>query len=657
MSRARSRGTQWRERPLKLTYKPRIINNLNESIGPSCARISVGTGSVVPSVAGRKGESPLIMRRTLKPPKTSRNERHSAAWGKRVALMLVLALGVAQGQRSNTIRTQKVSRMSPEVQQEFNRWGVHSNRQIGVIVQYKQTPQSASLLRAQGMGALLSHHLGMINGRAFHVPASKLADLANDPDVAFVSLDHPVKAFDDYTDTTINASSFWNLGYDGTGIGVAVIDSGVNDSHSDLGNGAYSRVLYHQDFTGTTAYLNHKKIWDLYGHGTHVAGIIGANGGKSNGRYSGLAPNVNLIDLRVLDANGSGSDSMVIAAIQQAIALKNTYNIRVINLSLGRGIATGYAQDPLCQAVESAWNAGIVVVVAAGNFGRISVSGSNGYGAVAAPGNDPLVLTVGAMKAMGTYSRTDDQIASYSSKGPTTFDHVVKPDIVAPGNTVVSTNSKGSTLEGEFPANDVAGNSSSQDYFILSGTSMATPAVAGGVALMLEKDPTLTPDQVKARLMKTATKSFPVSTTATDPTTGQTFTSYYDLFTVGAGYVDLGAALASTDKAPATIGSALSPTAVFNSSDGTVSLTNGNSTIDPSSVVWGTSVVWGSSVVWGANVSGSSVVWGTSVVWGASANNGFSVVWGASSDSASSVVWGTSLLDANGAFNAAVGED
>src|SRR5262249_50818257 len=180
---------------------------------------------------------------------------------------------------------------------------------------------------------------------------------------------------------------------------------------------------------------------------------------------------------------------------------------------------------------ESAWNTGIVVVAAAGNYGRVSVNGSNGYGTVAAPGNDPLVLTVGAMKSMGTYSRRDDQIASYSSKGPTTFDHVVKPDVVAPGNLVVSTNSKGSTLESEFPANDVSGSSSGQDYFVLSGTSMAAPAVAGGVALMLQKDSTLTPDQVKARLMKTASKSFPTSTTATDPATGQTYTAFYDLFT------------------------------------------------------------------------------------------------------------------------------
>jgi serine protease AprX len=192
-------------------------------------------------------------------------------------------------------------------------------------------------------------------------------------------------------------------------------------------------------------------VWDLYGHGTHVAGIIGRNGNKSNGRYAGVAPNVNLIDLRVLDANGAGSDSEVIAAIQQAIALKNTYNIRIINRSLGRGIFSGYAQVPLCQAVESAWRAGIVVVAAAGNYGRISMNGSNGYGTVAAPGNDPLVITVGAMKAMGTYSRTDDQIASYSSKGPTTYDHVVKPDVVAQGNLVVSTNSPREHSGTSFP--------------------------------------------------------------------------------------------------------------------------------------------------------------------------------------------------------------
>jgi serine protease AprX len=597
-------------------------------------------------------------KRAAKP--AGRGERHSAAWGKRLSLMLILATGMAFGQRWNNPTAGETGRFSSRIAPELSgllakaHQGSTHGQTVKVIVQYKQVPTSAHYATMQNRGGRLHVKLHSIKGAAFTIPVSALAALEADPEIASVTIDHPLKGMDDYTDAAMNASTAWNAGYDGSGIGVAVIDSGINDNHLDLWNSTQtsSRVVYHQDFTGTTAYNAYGHlVYDLYGHGTHVAGIIGGNGYRSGGRYAGVAPNVNLIDLRVLDGNGSGSDSMVIAAIQQAIALQNTYNIQVINLSLGRGISVGYAQDPLCQAVEAAWNSGIMVVVAAGNYGRISVSGSNGYGTVAAPGNDPLVLTVGAMKAMGTYSRTDDQIASYSSKGPTTYDHVVKPDLVAPGNMVVSLDAHASTLEGEFPGNEVAGNHTNHDYFILSGTSMATPAVAGGVALLLQQNPSLTPDQVKARLMKTAYKTFPTSSTATDTNTGQTFTSYYDLFTVGSGYMDLGAALTNTDLAPAAVGSALSPTAVYNS-NGTVTLSNGNSSVAPSSVVWGTSVVWGSSVVWGANVSGSSVVWGTSVVWGSSITSGFSVVWGASSGtSATSVVWGASLLGTNGAFS------
>src|SRR6202021_381571 len=166
---------------------------------------------------------------------------------------------------------------------------------------------------------------------------------------------------------------------------------------------SYSRVVYHQDFTGTATSNANGAQYDLYGHGTHVAGIIGGNGYLSAGRFTGVAPKVNLIDLRALDANGSGSDSNVIAAIQQAIALKNSYNIRVINLSLGRGIPVSYTQDPLSQAGEAAWQRGLLGGGAAGNYGRLSVNGSNGFGTITAPGNDPFVLTVGAMKSMDTY--------------------------------------------------------------------------------------------------------------------------------------------------------------------------------------------------------------------------------------------------------------
>jgi serine protease AprX len=590
---------------------------------------------------------------------TGRGERHSAAWGKRLSILL-LATSTAFAQQSGQHSGSFPNTMNSEVQQFVRGVGLNSTSPVKVIVRYKQVPSAATMTRMQGMGGRLSNRLDLVRGASFSVPANALSALANDPEVESVSLDHPLKSMDDYTDAAMNVSAAWNAGYDGSGIGVAVIDSGINDNNADLWDStdSYSRVVYHQDFTGTSiTNWSGKTVYDLYGHGTHVAGIIGGNGYKSGGRYAGVAPNVNLVDLRALDVNGAGSDSTVIAAIQAAISLKSTYNIKVINLSLGRGISTGYAQDPLCQAVESAWNAGIVVVVAAGNFGRISVNGSNGYGTVAAPGNDPLVLTVGAMKAMGTYSRTDDQIASYSSKGPTTYDHVVKPDIVAPGNLVVSIDDHNSTLENEYPGNEVAGNYTNHDYFVLSGTSMATPAAAGAVALLLQQHPSLTPDQIKARLMKTAYKTFPTSTIATDPTTGETYTSFYDLFTVGAGYLDLGAAIANNDKASAVVGSALSPTATINYSTGAVTLSNGNAAVASSSVVWGSSVLWGSSVVWGANVSGSSVVWSSSLVWGASVTSGFSVVWGASAnDTASSVVWGASLLSGNNGFSGNISE-
>ena len=161
-----------------------------------------------------------------------------------------------------------------------------------------------------------------------------------------------------------------------------------------------SRVVYSQSF------VSGQDASDGYGHGTHVAGIIGANGDDSTGpsfarTFKGVAPNVNLINLKVLDQNGSGQEADVIEAIETAIVLKDTYNIRVINLSLGRPVFESYTLDPLCQAVEAAWKAGIVVVVAAGNTGRDNSLGTHGYGTIASPGNDPYVITVGATNAKG----------------------------------------------------------------------------------------------------------------------------------------------------------------------------------------------------------------------------------------------------------------
>jgi serine protease AprX len=521
-----------------------------------------------------------------------------------------------------------------------------SKQWVNVIVQYRVPPTQTNFAKVLAKGGALQQNLPAINGGAFTVKGSALKALTKDPDVAYVSPDRTVRAtatVTDYYDQAVLAPYAWSKNLSGSGIGVAVIDSGIsNGKDFTRANGTGSRIVYNQNFAD-----GQNTVADLYGHGTHVAGIVAGNGRNSYGTtfrktFMGVADNVNLINLRVLDQNGAGRDSAVIAAIQTAISLKSKYNIRVINLSLGRPVYESYKLDPVCQAVESAWKAGIVVVVAAGNEGRNDTVHTDGYGTIAAPGNDPYAITVGAMKAMGTSARADDLVASYSSKGPTLYDHVVKPDIVAPGNMAISVlASSSATLMKAFPKNIVAASSYSTNpkgassYFTLSGTSMATPVVSGAVALLLQKNTHLTPDQVKARLMKSAYKIFPRNSTATDPITSKTYVSQYDIFTVGAGYLDIQAALSNADLAPATLGSARSP-AVARDKSGNVYLVTGSSVLWGGSIMWGVSAVWGTSVVWGTNVTGESVLWGASAPWASSDDKGYSVLWG------TSIVWGTS---------------
>jgi len=401
---------------------------------------------------------------------------------------------------------------------------------VDVIVRYKVAPLNRHFDRVHSLGGVDKRRFKQIPGAAFTMPASALQTLAQDPDVAYISLDRKVRSHLDLSAAAINAAAAWSSSYTGTGIGVAVIDSGIDSQVQDLGNSngqtdpAHSRVVYAENFlvpaTNPDGNRNnaHYQTNDGYGHGTHVAGIIAGNGFLSSGvsaitTYKGIAPAANLIDFQVLDANGEGQDSTVIAALEEAINLKSKYNIRVINLSLGRPVYESFAQDPLCQAVEQAWKAGIVVVVAAGNDGRDNSVDNGGYGTINAPGNDPYVLTVGAMNAKFTPFAGDDVITTYTSRGPTMIDHIVKPDIMAPGNHVSSILDNNAYLAKTYPQNIVnplvyQAQGGGQSYLILNGTSMATGVVSGAVADLLSADPYLTPDQVKAVLMLSANKQF-----------------------------------------------------------------------------------------------------------------------------------------------------
>ncbi len=340
--------------------------------------------------------------------------------------------------------------------------------------------------------------LPSVGGQVAYVANASLTALANLPGVESVSLDRRVYGTLERTGATIGSN--WvreQLGFDGTGIGVAIIDSGVANWHDDLGS---RRVVRFADFVNFQP-----AAYDDYGHGTHVAGIIAGNGHDSQGRRRGIAPGATLLVEKVLDGTGQGYISNVIAAIDYAIANKDTFGIRVLNLSVAAGVYESYTTDPLTLAAKRAVEAGLVVVSAAGNLGR-SPEGNEQRGGVGAPGNAPWVISVGASSHNGTVDRGDDSVAAFSSRGPTAIDHQAKPDLVAPGVGIESLAEAGSTLWNTKPAMRLWGTvpTATEPYLSLSGTSMAAPVVSGTIALMLQANPSLLPHQVKAILEVTA---------------------------------------------------------------------------------------------------------------------------------------------------------
>jgi subtilisin family serine protease len=283
----------------------------------------------------------------------------------------------------------------------------------------------------------------------------------------------------------VRADQVWAQGTTGRGVTVAILDSGVARD-ADLVE-PRNRILASVNFADERA------MADPGGHGTHVAGIAAGNGRSSAGAFVGIAPEANIVDVRVLSTTGSGRISSVVRGIEWVLAHKTTYNIRVLNLSFGAPAPTSYRTDPMSAAVEIAWRRGLVVVVAAGNAGP-------GRDTVHSPGIDPFAITVGATDDNTTVSTSDDTLATFSSWG--SADSNAKPDLVAPGRRIISLRVPGSALDLLFPDRVVTLPSGST-FIRLSGTSMATPVVAGAAALLLERRPNLEPDQVKALLVGT----------------------------------------------------------------------------------------------------------------------------------------------------------
>jgi serine protease AprX len=545
-------------------------------------------------------------------------------------------------------------------------------------------------------------YLGVLNGSVLELPNSLLKPLALDTNTLRLHFDRPAFKENYRTSITIGARAVQRVtGYTGAGIGIAVIDSGIASWHDDLTNRLTAVYPYgNQRVAAFVDLVNGRTApYDDDGHGTHVAGIIAGNGYDSNGQKAGVAPDASLVVLKVLDQDGNGKVSDIIRALDWVLTNRSKFNIRVVNLSVGAGIHESCWTDPLALAAKRVVEAGVVVVAAAGNMGR-NADGQPQYGGIGAPGNAPWVLTVGASSTMGTTTRDDDTTAAFSSRGPTYLDWQAKPDLVAPGVGTVSLAAPDSTLyrtdaqyllPGLVPTPDLP-------YLSLSGTSMAAPVVAGSAALMLQANPNLTPNAIKAILQYTA-QEYPA----------------YNPLTEGAGFLNtLGAVrlarfyavvtpeqrvpvqslwskhliwgnhllrggLPDPDQSAFELGTVWGSARTDRGSD----IVWGSTCSDPDCdhIVWGSShgndtsvwrtacvdpacdnVVWGTAdsvdnIVWGTDCGGAdcdNIVWGTvdadNIVWGTAAP-GDNIVWGTAD--ANNIVWGT----ANGTDNIVWGTD
>ena len=328
----------------------------------------------------------------------------------------------------------------------------------------------------------VKYRLPMIDSYVVEIPKEKIGQLKKIKGIKKVESDTHITAQMNVARETVNGRWASENRITGRGVGVAVLDTGIYP-HKDF-TGIRNRIIAFKDFVN-----EYEFPYDDNGHGTHVSGIIGGDGYKSNGKYKGIAPDCHLIGVKVLDESGSGKISDVLAGLQWVIDNRKKYNINLVNVSVGTEDRDNEGEESaLVRGINAAWDAGLVVVVAAGNNGPKRMS-------VTTPGISRKVITVGSSDDKETVDILGDYITNYSGRGPTSA-CIRKPDVVAPGSNIISCDTDKKYIPGENTKIQEIG------YITKSGTSMATPVVTGSIALMLTRNKRITNKEIKLKLKK-----------------------------------------------------------------------------------------------------------------------------------------------------------
>lgn len=441
-----------------------------------------------------------------------RPRRAGVSWGGRAAVRRGAAGAVALLLAPAAVAASLTAGPATEVVAASGTTGEAHSGAVSVIVRERPGAGDAPERALAAVGGSKDRPLTLIDGYSATLPADKVDELAQAPGVFSVSPNAGVQlatessamrgtgSMFEIAQHITNADELWRKGITGKGVDVALIDSGVVPVDGLRRPG---KVINGEDFslerfdctTGSCVDSPAKHL-DSYGHGTHMAGIIAGRDNdaevefREGEEFRGMAPDARIVNVKVADAWGASDVSQVIAGIDWVVRNRQQHgmNIRVLNLSFGTDGVQNYLLDPLAYAVEQAWHSGIAVVVSAGNAGYGSAKLNN-------PAYDPYVIAVGAANTKGTSDVSDDVVPSWSSSG----DGTRNPDLVAPGASVVSLRDPRSFLDVKFSEAQLGTR-----FFRGSGTSQAGAVVAGAAALLIQQRPAITPDQLKALLMRSA---------------------------------------------------------------------------------------------------------------------------------------------------------